>query len=168
MSPRARLLGFHAACLLAPGLTFLTVRGLLRVAGPAPAGAAAPIDTWTDPNFTRPSLSDDQKLAASFLGRFTPRETLNQPFWVPRAIEQVPIIEEGETPAPVLMIPPPKVRLTSIFDGEKTIAVCNGKPRTEGDEVAPGWVIDAIDADESTVTLRSTQTGAEHVIRLRR
>lgn len=63
------------------------------------------------------------------------------------------ITESGETES--MPANPTDYRLTSITGSGRTVlAIVNGKVRRVGDQLAPGVVLESIDADSRTITIR--------------
>lgn len=68
-----------------------------------------------------------------------------------------PIAEPEPEPPPELREPIPTLELTGVMDGRRgPLASINRKIWRLGDEVVPGWTLEAVDARRKVVTVRST------------
>jgi len=124
--------------------------------GPAPVITAA----------RRVDVGDPQRRAWAYAQSVGERRAnLDSP------MEVIPAQTERAEPAPVARAPqidtkpkPPRVVLSTVLKGARgTLAVINGTVYARGDEVAPGWIISVIDAEQLRVELLGPQN-TRHVV----
>lgn len=144
-----------------PVAVVLALRMLAPIAGPQPASAAA---ATSDPAAVPPSAavySPGQVEAARHAAARVIEVGMPSPFILP----EVPRPSAGATIPPVhqpVASPQPRAefRLSAIIGGRETVAVINGKVRRVGEEPAPGWKVESIDANGGKVTLRHGELGS--------
>jgi len=88
----------------------------------------------------------------------------------PTLSESSPEVKElsvGLPPLDEAPSPPPTVRLSAIMkSGQGHLALIDGKAARPGDALSLDWILDTIDAQERTVTLRCKADGRTVVIQL--
>lgn len=143
-----------AVCAVAPLLAVVAAR---TFGGPRPAAAAAS-------KVKDVKVNESKKLVAlpSSGEIFAPARTmvgagLASPFYAPA---------KGESPVinlPVADEPTkqeiPTFELTSVINGVRPLAVVNGRMRSQGQTVAPGWTVRSIDPVAGRVVVSSVVHG---------
>ncbi len=135
-----------------PLLALVGVRLWLASSGPASAGAATTTESIVQPEFT--PLPEPTESQRALIERARALEAVEPASPFPRsevsavAVPDMPAMR-GEPEATVE--PPPELTLTSVMGGRMPVAMVNGRPRSRGDEVAPGWTIVEINQDSIVV-----------------
>lgn len=96
-----------------------------------------------------------------------PTQRVASPFYYDENAPEQPV----EIPAPTRLgtdeAPDPDFTLTAVMPSQiRPLAVINGRPRTIGDEIAPGWTITAIRGDDRAVVLTEASTARTRTIRM--
>lgn len=129
-----------------PLLALAGVRVWIHSNGPATASAQAPMTPIVLPSFAPlPPPSDTQGLV---LARIEALDGLTAPTPFPRAEvpfepAQEPSVEPDPEAGPEIpeTQPIPDLVVTTVMGGRVPVAMVNGRPRSVGDHVAPGWTI---------------------------
>jgi hypothetical protein len=151
-----------AGLVLAPVLAVLAVRAMGPGTAPrsASASVSAPLQPFAMPD--KPTLTPAQRELARMIDEQLARGVGSSPLIRRRigAAEPAPVAR-GES------LRPPGVTLSSVFVGPSgPMAVVQGKLRSAGGEVEPGWTIRSIDGEGGVVVLIHA-SGATHELRLR-
>lgn len=94
------------------------------------------------------------------------RERIASPFYAPPKGEPPVLNVPSFTPEPT-KAQIPDFELTSVASGARPAAVINGKLRTQGQSVMPGWIVKSIDPASGRVVLEHAAEG-EITLGLRR
>ncbi len=113
--------------------------------GPSRALAAAPVRVAELPRF--PDRAPDTDAPFDPMAMRSPFRVQTDP------VAPALILPEIGQPAPRIEGVPEFTLTTVMPHPIRPIAVINGRPRSLGDEAAPGWVITGIDGDARRVTL---------------
>lgn len=109
---------------------------------------------------------------------FPPEPTHTHPVATDRVVS--PFFSEEAPPKPIIEIPNPHpgpaitppssdpvFTVTAVMPSPtRPLAVVNGRPRSIGDEVVPGWTVSEIRGDDRAVVLTNAQTSRSVVVRM--
>lgn len=158
--------------LLAAGLFILPVLAVkastMLLLGPAPQAADAAIDTSTTPAITSgPTVSwkPRQLAAAQYIGKLR-----DEPFGPSPLLFDY--VEPEPEPDPIPTVDPTPIKteikftVNAVMSGVRgRTALIDGRPYSEGHNVRrTGWIVELIDCDSRSVTLREEATGERRVI----
>lgn len=145
MSVHCMMRGLAVA--LCPMLVLGGVQVWLSSHGPATASAQAVSEPIAQPDFHRlAALSDVQQAAfdrMNAIGNAAPPNPFPELATPELFIPDPELPSDPDEPTPAID-PPPELIVTSILGGRVPVAMVNGRPRSVGDEVWPGWVIQEI------------------------
>lgn len=138
-----------SAAALCPLLALFGVRLWLEARGPAVASAQVAAEEIVVPRYEPPPpLSEAQ---SAMRERVCAVEAMPTPAPNPfPAIRRPELMLEDLASAPielhaeredVAVEPPPQIVVTAVMGGRVPVAVINGRPRSVGDEVQPGWSV---------------------------
>lgn len=135
-----------------PLLALIGARLWLASNGPATASASTPTEAIVQPKFAGlPEPTEDQQ---RLIARARALEGVQPPSPFPRsemaliAVPDMPLTPGAPEPK---VEPPPTLALTSVMGGRVPVAMVNGRPRSLGDLVAPGWKIVEINPDRIVI-----------------
>ncbi len=151
MTRRGRSRLIVAAAGAAPLALTLALAWLDAPPGPATV-YADPLDEPAIAAPAAPVRTDRERVAAAYAAAQRDKPVGAAPFLYPQMSRSEPI---AAAPPSQPVDPPPAVSVNTIMSGRGgAMATVNGKLRRLNDEVAPGWIIVAIDAAAGTVTVR--------------
>ena len=135
------------AATFSPLLALFGVRVWLEAKGPAVASAQATTEAIVVPTYSAlPTLSGRQAAMKERVHALD-EQMPSSPFPANRKTELViadpefPPIEPGDDHQTPEVEPPPQIVVSAVMGGRVPVAMVNGRPRSVGDEVQPGWTV---------------------------
>jgi len=149
MNDHSQIIGFRITAALAPVLVLGAFQFFLNEPTSANASNAFVADTFLLPEIPS-DLSLDQETSRGF-------DAVSSPFWFVESGLPAPELPTINLPIKPPIANDPVFTLSAVLPSPtKSFAVVNGKARSQGDEIEPGWTLVLIDGDGRSIILQHT------------